>query len=91
MDHRGFACIPIFSVNDVLDGEDIQEPKPKSQRVVTDDSSGNSVEGSHRSVYLFNTSRMAKLIIVRIFTEFERVFNLCIYIFISVLSIYSLI
>lgn len=39
--------LTLTNVNDVLDGEDIQEPKPKSQRVVTDDSSGNSVEGSH--------------------------------------------
>ncbi|POI22951.1 hypothetical protein CIB84_013301, partial [Bambusicola thoracicus] len=32
---------------DVLDGEDTQEPKAKSQHAVTDDNSGNSVEGSH--------------------------------------------
>lgn len=74
MDRGGVADIPFFSVNDVLDEEDTQEPNPKSpksQHPVTDDNSGNTVEGSHRSVYLFNTSRMAKLITVPIFTEFE--------------------
>lgn len=71
MDRWGFAYIPIFSVNDVLDEGDTKEPKPKSQHPVRDDNSGNSVEGSHRSVYLFNTSRMAKLITVPIFTELE--------------------
>ena len=47
-----FACIQIFSVSDVFDGEGLQETKPKLQRLLTDDNTANSVEGSHRSVYL---------------------------------------
>uniref|UniRef100_A0A8C3L7P5 Histone-lysine N-methyltransferase SETDB2 n=1 Tax=Chrysolophus pictus TaxID=9089 RepID=A0A8C3L7P5_CHRPC len=39
--------LTLTNVNDVLDGEDTQEPKPKSQHPVTDDNSGNSVDGSH--------------------------------------------
>uniref|UniRef100_A0A8C2UB84 Histone-lysine N-methyltransferase SETDB2 n=3 Tax=Coturnix japonica TaxID=93934 RepID=A0A8C2UB84_COTJA len=38
--------LTLTNVNDVLDGEDIQEPKRKSQQPVTDDNSGNSVEDS---------------------------------------------
>ncbi|XP_072199187.1 histone-lysine N-methyltransferase SETDB2 [Excalfactoria chinensis] len=39
--------LTLTDVKDVLDGEDIQEPKPKSQQPVTDDNSGNSLEDSH--------------------------------------------
>uniref|UniRef100_A0A669QW26 Histone-lysine N-methyltransferase SETDB2 n=1 Tax=Phasianus colchicus TaxID=9054 RepID=A0A669QW26_PHACC len=39
--------LTLTDVNDVLDGEDTQESKPKSQHPVTDDNSGNSVDGSH--------------------------------------------
>uniref|UniRef100_A0A803XV54 Histone-lysine N-methyltransferase SETDB2 n=1 Tax=Meleagris gallopavo TaxID=9103 RepID=A0A803XV54_MELGA len=42
--------LTLTSVNDVLDEEDTQEPNPKSpksQHPVTDDNSGNTVEGSH--------------------------------------------
>ncbi|XP_021260049.1 histone-lysine N-methyltransferase SETDB2-like [Numida meleagris] len=38
--------LTLTNVNDVLDGENIQETKPKLQDLVTDDNTGNSVEGS---------------------------------------------
>lgn len=46
-----FACIQIFSVSDMFDGDGRQETKPKFQRL-TDDSTADSTQGSHRSVCL---------------------------------------
>lgn len=46
------ACIWIFSVSDVFDGDGIQETKHKLQHLLTGDNAADSVEGSHRSVYL---------------------------------------
>lgn len=66
----------VFSESEAVDGDGAQEIEPKSNQLVTDARTADSAGGSQRSVCLFNTSNLAKLIILCVFIALERVFNL---------------
>lgn len=74
----------VFSASEVVDAGGAQEIEPKSNQLLTDARTANSAGGSQRSMYVFNTSNLAKLIILCVFIALDRVFSL------TLVSIHSL-